>query len=226
MKRITFLIGIFLFSSFGFGQSANNSSLKTIETFHSCHVPLTTFSITKDINFWNNIKSKSLNIDFLKKYIINDTTELGEFYKRPAMDNPNIILSGYIKYDYYGYGLITDTADKALFLVYVLRNEDDVKYFVVALGGEKNSTDRLLLMNEVLDKDFSESVILPNFEIKKVVYAYVSDEKTLITLNRYLYNRQANTFKLVETKKQVSSKFYYEYKKHNLPEDPLTAYNN
>jgi|GEM_PF-4615586 hypothetical protein len=59
MKRITFLIGLFLFSSFGFGQSANNSSLQTIETFHSCHVPLTTFSITKDKSFWDNIKSKS-----------------------------------------------------------------------------------------------------------------------------------------------------------------------
>lgn len=226
MKRITFLIGLFLLSFFGFGQSTNNNRLQTIETFRKCQVPLTTFNITKDKSFWGNIKSKSLNIDFLKKYIINDTTELGEFYKRPAMDNPNIIMRGYIKYDYYGYGQIADTADKTVFLVYVLRNEDDVKYFVVALGGKKTSTDRLLLMNEVLDKDFSESVILPNLEIDKVVYAYVSDEKTLITLNRYLYNRQANTFKLVETKKQVSSKFYYEYKKHNLPEDPLTAYNN
>ena len=219
MKKMFCCLLMITFPLFLFGQKDSITRLNYVTLLKTRNLPLTTWSITKDKQFWDNLKIRALNIDFLRHSIIRGSDELGVFYKREAMDNPQIILTGYQKYDYYGYCLLDGV--NYTYMVYVFKNEDNIKYYLAVLNKKGMLKTRFLLYEEVVDKYFCESIIIDNFRIKQVKYSYKTENESAITENDYLFDLITENFELIKTINHKAGKFYYEYKKHNLEEDPL-----
>lgn len=217
--RILIAFSLLVISNpFVFSQKDTSNFISFLKGYKSGELPFYTYLINSDKEFQLNIKKSRIDDKILLKYFIKDSSDLGYKYSTHAMDNYNVIMSGYIKYRYYLYKWLKFN-ESYYFVIYVFENEDESKTLLTVFNSEGIKLSSLILSEEILGVSFTESCVGKNFIIKKVIYSKAKDA-TIIQTNTLKFNNKS-CFEIFSGDTKEGKVFYYDFKKHNLLEDPL-----
>lgn len=216
------LIAFILIASINYCASSQNDTsnfITFLNEYKSYELPFYSYLINSDKEFNANIKKKRIDDEKLMKYFIKDSSEFGYKYTTHEMDNYNVTISGYIKYRYYFYNWLKFN-ETVYFIIYVFEDEDISTTFLLVFSAEGKRQSKITLSEELLGVSFTESYIDKNLSIKKVTYSK-SNNNTLIETNTLKFNIEKKCYELFSCEKKEERLFYYDFKKHNLLEDPL-----
>jgi hypothetical protein len=156
----------------------------------------------------------------LVKYFVSDTNDLGYHYSVHGMDDYDKIYTGYVTIDYYLYRWFN--IDSTHYGVIFEKNDQDYSiFFLSVFNNDGVMCSKIPLSDESIDEWFSESCMSDKYYIKKVIYSYIGKNKSKILIHNYKYNIENESFELIKKDSLETSYDFYDYRKHNLEDDPL-----